>query len=696
MRRFFEPRSVVLIGVTRKSGVGAYNNFEMMLRYGYQGRVFIVHPKVPEILGCATYPDVASLPEIPDLAVISVGRDRVLPVFAECAAKGIERVIVISQGFADADERGRELQNELTELARKKKIRVAGPNTMGVVNAFNGFSTAFLDIQRDPAPPPLALVVQSGVFQVGYESFTGRLGKAIDIGNACDLDFVDLLEYLEDDPETQVIVLHMEGMMRGREFLKVASRVSRRKPIIVFKTGRSAVGARAALSHTGSLVGEDAVFDMAFAKAGLVRVRNMLELRSVVQAFLHFQPLKGPHLAVITASGACGIMTADSCEDYGLLLAPCPERIGAELENPHIAWHQLHNPVDIWPLGMVGGSFVEVFKRAARILLQDEDVDGILGIAPTVPSPFHKDIDMVAAVNEIRETDSTHKPIALWLYGGEQAKQCESLADAPDVACFGTIDEAVMGLAATYRYSIYQQQIREGRGLFEGSAGNTRRLVDLPSDALVVGEQAFELLRHYRIPVIPGEIATTAERAQSIAENVGYPVVLKIISPQWVHKSDWGGIRLNVGHAGQLAEAHAELEQSFQLRTPEGDLDGILVQKQAVGSELLLGIKRDPQFGPILVVGMGGIYTEIFQDVARALLPIDTDEAEAMLRSLRIHPILGGTRGQQGVDLKSLTAAMLALSQLAVDYPEIAELDLNPVVAGPDGCWCVDCRIVTG
>jgi acetyltransferase len=294
----------------------------MMLRYGYQGRIYVVNPKVAEILGHRTYSQVGDLPEAPDLAVISVGRENVLPVFAACVEHGIRHVIVISQGFADADQRGRLLQTELQALAQAGKVRVVGPNTLGIVNAFNGFSTAFIDIPRDPLPPPLTIVVQSGVFQVGLESFTGRLGKGIDIGNTSDVDFVDVLEYLEHDPQTQIIVLHVEGMRRGREFLHTVSRVARHKQVIVLKTGRSAAGAKAALSHTGSMVGEDAAFDAACARAGMIRVRNIIELRAVCQAFLHFRSMSGPKLAVVTASGALGIMTADACEDYGL--GTCP------------------------------------------------------------------------------------------------------------------------------------------------------------------------------------------------------------------------------------------------------------------------------------------------------------------------------------------------------------------------------------
>ena len=443
---------MALIGVTRQTGPGAFNNLEMLQRYGYSGKIYLVHPQVQEILGQKTFPQVADLPEAPELAVISLGRDRVLSVFRDCLHRGIRRLVVISQGFADADARGGELQAQMVELAHEHGARVVGPNTMGVVNAFSGFSSAFVDIPREVAPPPLTLVVQSGVFQAGYHNLTGRLGKSIDIGNGCDVDFVDLLEFLENDPQTQIIMLHMEGLKRGREFLEVAARITPQKPILVLKTGRSAAGAQAALSHTGSLVGEDAIFDLAFARAGLIRVRNLVELRAAAKAFLHFRPMAGPRLGMVTATGAFGIVAADACADYGLELAPFPEQIRAELEDPHIPWHHLRNPVDIWPLGMVAGSFSRVFAQAAQGLLRDERVDAVLGVAPSWDSPLHADIDMVAAVREIQAANPSQKPLALCPYGEATLRQSQALDREPGVACFATLDEAILGLAATWRW----------------------------------------------------------------------------------------------------------------------------------------------------------------------------------------------------------------------------------------------------
>jgi acetyltransferase len=694
MEAFLNPRSVVLIGVSRQSGPGAYNNLEMMQRYGYGGTIHLVHPKVEEILGHRTFPRVADLPETPELAVISVGRDRVLPVFRECAEKGIRNVIVISQGFSDADEAGTALQEELVAIAREHGVRVLGPNTMGVLNGFAHFSTGFVDIAQDPSPPPLTMVAQSGVFQVGYESFTHRMGKAVDVGNGCDIDFVDVLEYLERDPETRVIFIHMEGLKRGREFLNVAARIARVKPIIILKTGRSEAGAEAALSHTGSLVGEDAVIDAAFRRAGLIRVRNMIELKAVCQAFLHFSTMNGPRIGVVTATGACGIMTADACEDYGLELAPFPEAIRDGLENRHIAWHKLRNPVDLWPLGMVSGSFTSVLKQAVKGLLADQNVDAVLGIAPAMASPLHRDLDMVAAAKEINRDNPRGKPVALWLYGGDQGAQSAALEDETGVACFDSIDEALMGLSALLRWGRFQALPYEEQILFPPSASSVSRPVALPPGPVILGDEAEPLFKAYGVPTVPAELTSDVDAALEFARKTGFPVVLKILSQAWIHKSDRGGIRLNLRDEDELRRSYDDLLSHFRSATPSAVLDGILVQKQARGFEILMGLKKDPQLGPVVVVGMGGIYTEVFRDVARGVAPLSRSDARKMLQSLRCFPILSGIRGQQGVNIGAVEDLLISLSRMAMDYPEIQEMDLNPVLANPVECWCVDSRLV--
>jgi acyl-CoA synthetase (NDP forming) len=339
MRELFEPRSVVLVGVSRQTGVGTYNGLEMLLRYGFQGKVYVVHPKAEEILGLKVYPRIQNLPEVPELAVIAVGRDSVLPVAEECFAKGIRWLVIITQGFADADTQGKKLQAKLVAAARQHQAHIVGPNTMGVLNAFTCFSTAFVDLICPADPPPVSLVAQSGAPQVGSESFTGPLGKAVDLGNAADVGFVEVLEYLEQDPQTRVIALHIEGLTEGRRFLVAAARVNRHKPLVILKTGVSQAGAKAALSHTGSMVGQDQVFTAACTRAGLTRVHSALDMQDTIQAFRKLPPLRGPRVGIATPSGALGIIALDAISREGLVPGPLPESIIQEVEPQGPYWH---------------------------------------------------------------------------------------------------------------------------------------------------------------------------------------------------------------------------------------------------------------------------------------------------------------------------------------------------------------------
>lgn len=683
MKAFLEPKSVALIGASRRGGPGAYNNLEMMLRYGYGGEIFVVHPSVEEILGHRTFPSVGALPKAPDLAVISVGRESVLEVVTRCAEHGIGHVIVISQGFADADEHGRRMQDELTAVANRGGTRILGPNTMGALDAFGGFSTAFLDLPRPADPPPLALVAQSGVFQVGPREFIGELGKALDVGNSCDVDCVEGLELFEDDPQIEVIALYIEGVTRGRLFLETAARVARKKPLIVLKAGRSDAGAAAAMSHTGCLVGEDAVFDAVLERAGAVRVESLVELRAACRAFQHFKPMAGPRVAVVTCTGAAGIIGADACEDHGLELAPFPEALRDELKIPRLDWYRLDNPADIWPPAMASGEYIDFTKRCVSGLVRDESVDGVVAILVAMEAELHRDHDLVALARGISENNPSGKPVALWLYGSGAGRRSAEINEArlPGVACFGDLDMAMMALSAMRRF--HELRSREIPSIPEHSR---------PAGPLV-GEAAEDLLRDYGLVCAPGGVVGTSEEAVTLAEELGYPVVMKIASPDWLHKSDRGGILLDLRDGGTVEAGFDTLRKKFDEHTPAGILDGIQVQHQVRGIELLLGVKRDAQFGSVVAVGMGGIYTEILKDVVHELVPVSMKIAERMLSRLRMAPLLEGARGRL-VDRPAVIDAIIALSKLALEHPEIAEMDLNPVIVNADGCFCVDARII--
>lgn len=691
MELFFNPRSIVLIGVPRQTGVGAYNGLEMMLRFGYQGRIFVVHPQAPEILGYQTYARGGDLPETPDLAIIALARDRVLHVLEDCLDRGIRRFVIISQGFADADDKGKTLQSRLVALAKEQGARIIGPNTMGVMNNYAGFTTAFVDVPRLADPPPVTLIAQSGAPQVGSESFTGPLGKAIDLGNACDVGFGELLEYLERDPETRIIALHMEGLTQGRRFLEIASRLSRQKPIVVLKTGRSAAGARAALSHTGSLVGEDEVFTAAFERAGVIRVQDAPDFLDTLQALRKLPPLKGPRIGIATPSGALGIIALDALSAAGLVPGPLPEAVREAVEPQGPYWHRLHNPVDLWPIGMKTGDFLRIAHETITGFLADSAIDGVLAMLPGLSSPLHRNNlatpEFMATLNLAQHG----KPLVVAFYGDYRDTLRQNLDKVPGVACFCSVEQAVHALARLHQYHKIQTRPPEPFTLEANPSPNAAAAPRPP----LQGQAALRFLeREAGIPTAPGVLVQDDETAAAAARELGFPVVLKVIAGAWLHKSDRGGVLLNLASDRGVRRGFRDLMARVRQETPHAALDGILVQKQMKGREVLLGIKQDATFGPVVVCGLGGTYTELWQDTAQTLAPVDLDQAHALLARLKSYPLLTGFRGEPPVDLDAVARAIVNLSRLALEHPRLQELDINPLMAAPEGCLAVDARIV--
>lgn len=702
MRKFFDPKSVAVIGVPRKTGTGAYNNVEAIINYGYKGHIYPVNPKAEEICGLKSYPSVLEVPQPVDLAVISVGRDRVLPIFEECVQAGIQRVIIVSQGFAEADARGAKLQEQIVSLAREHEVRVLGPNTMGVLNNFRNLNISFGSRSVSEKVPQVSLISQTGMMlwapvRFGYQDW----GKAIDIGNSCDVDFVDALEYFDNDPETQVIVMHMEGIKRGEEFLKTAARITNHKPVIVLKTGRSKAGAKSAVSHTASLVGEDEVFDAAFRRAGIIRVKNGSELRDAVRALLLLQEMEGPRLGIITITGAAGIMSLDACEDFGLRPADIPPTLSQKLEEGMPDWLRIENPADIWPVAMIGGNFVEIYGKTIAQLLQSPEVDGILAIAYATlssDSSFYPFLGLIDAIAEIRHKTGSNKPIAIWTYLEDIASvatitdKCESI---PGAACFDSVEQAVQGLSFCYRY----HRIRHRKVPYIRSFPIDRQHLDPLLKRgrvrkILTGEDALSLLAAFGIPVVRGLLVRNWEELEAASGNLIYPLVLKPADSRFLHKSEWGGVMTGIGDLDELRRAFHTITENVRSRDPAARIDTFHLQEQAVGKELLLGLKRDPQFGQIIACGFGGIYTEVFQDISREIVPVDRSQAEKMLQSLKIYPLLQGVRGEAGVKMEALIETLERLSFLAGVVPDIAELDINPLLAAGDGCKAADSRIL--
>jgi len=695
MHKFMDPASVALIGTPRRTGAGAFNNAEMMLRYGFRGRIYPVNPAGGDILGMKIHPALADIPEPVDLAVISVGRDRVAAAFEDCIRAGIRRVIVISQGFADADERGRRLQDALAARARESGVRVMGPNTLGVVNNFRRFNTAFIDIPFPERFLPVSLVAQTGVLQVASRNLAWHdIGKAIDVGNACDLDIADALDYLADDPETKVIVVHMEGLKRGPAFLESAGRASRLKPVIAIKTGRSAAGAKAALSHSGSLVGEDDVYDAAFERSGVLRVGTGGQMRDAIHALAVLGEMEGPRLGVVTATGAGGIMAADACEGRGLVFGEMPAGLREKLLAGLPGWVHVTNPIDIWPIGMLGGRYEEAFRLSLTEMLKSPGIDGVLAVFIVSGSPLHGDLDLEQAVEKARRESGTLKPVAAWPYL-DSAAAVDRFERVPRVACFDSIEQAVEGLSYSYRYHRLRRRgtprpraFPVDRARAGGLAAKGRR------EGVLLGQDALELLGCYGIPAARGIEAGSLTALVRAARAMKPPFVLKLAGRAFLHKSEWGGIVTGIGTLAGLKAARKGIAENVRAKDPGLRIEAFHLQEQAAGREILLGLKRDPVFGHVLACGQGGVYTEVFRDVSRDLVPVDGAAARAMLESLKIWPLLRGVRGEKGADTEAIVGAIERLSFFASENPDVAELDINPVMASLEGCVAVDARIL--
>ena len=695
MQKFLDPSSVALIGVPRNTGSGTFNNAEVMMRYGFEGKIFPVNPNAREICGLKAYSSITDVPETVDLAVISVGRERVLPMLDQCISAGIRRVVIITQGFADADQKGKEMQEEIVARAKANGVRILGPNTMGVLNNFRKFTTSFVDVVRPEIFSPVSLIAQTGLFQVASQDMTYKhWGKAIDIGNGCDIDEVDAISYLADDPETKFIVVHMEGIKRGAEFLKLAAQTTRRKPVILLKTGRSQAGAKAALSHTGSLVGEDDVFDAVCKRAGLIRVKSSADLKDAIRAVLLMEEMKGPRLGVVTASGACGIMTADASDDYGLELTKLPEGWADRLKEGLPDWISVSNPIDIWPIGMIGGNYTGAYGTALTELLRSKDVDGVLGVLPVPDSPLHRNLNMVKCMKDARKNSGNMKPLALWPYM-DVSSFIDKFESIPGVACFDTVEQAVKGLSFCYRNHQAKKRHVPVQREFPVDHKKLGTIADKGrKERLLVGDEALLLLDLFGIPVVKSDIARGRKELENIASSMTYPLVLKLTGAAFLHKTEWGGVVTGIRDLKDLHRAFDRIVHNVSTRQTDVKVESVQVQEHIHGHELLLGLKRDHEFGHVVACGLGGIYTEVFKDISRAIVPVDQEEADGMLASLKIAPILKGLRGEAGIDWKGLVEILERLSFLASTLSDISELDINPVIATSNKCIAVDARIL--
>lgn len=693
-KKLTEPSSVALVGVTSRTGQGSNSPLEVLLKQSYRGRIYPVNPKGGEILGIRAYTSLLDVPEIPDLAVICAPRDAVVELFGQCAAKGVAVVIITAQGFLDGDEQGRLMQQELFELAAANNIRVLGPNTLGIVNNYHNFCTSFMDFVNPVKP--IGITCQTGTFFLGASQLCTGIGIIVDSGNTTDISVTDVIGHLARDPHLKVINIHMESLHDGAGFMEAARGAVEMKPVIIYKTGVSPAGLLAVSSHTGSLAGEDRVFDAAFKQCGLLRAADVEEIGDLNKAFCTFSGINGNRVGLISISGGAGVWAVDACTRFGLEIAKFSQATIDKLEGLFPSWAHCGNPLDIWPASIYHG-YLHCCRQALETYMEDPEIDAVILMTGSFLEPEKDFLDVTGLIREFAGR-YPEKPVAVTSWGNYYRYYEEEVEKDGTAVYYFSVDRAARALAGLYKYyrliknkergmvtlPVHPGQ-KEAAGILAGKTGNLSQA------------DAFRLLEAYGVAAVRWGQTRDLEGALELAARIGYPVTMKILSPDIVHKSDVGGVRLNIQNAGDLESAYKTMHTEIGRKQPGARLEGVIIQEYVTGgTELLLGSRRDPTFGPVLAFGAGGVFTEILDDVSLRIPPLSREEIKAMIEETKVSRILAGARGTAAVDIELLVDCLAALAALMLANPDISEIDLNPVLAGADRVAALDARVILG
>jgi acetyl coenzyme A synthetase (ADP forming)-like protein len=692
IERIFRPRSVAVVGASNRAGTIGNALVRNLLQYEYAGPVYPVNPRHAVVCSVPCYAALRDIPREVDLVLVAVPAPQVPDVVRQCAAKHVHAVVILSAGFAETGPHGRELEAQLLDLTRRHGLRLVGPNCLGLINTepavrFNGTFA--------PLPPlagRVALSSQSGALGIAMLGLARelRLGLSqfISVGNKADISSNDVLHFWGDDPNTDVVLLYMESFGNPKKFSRIARRVGRKKPIVVLKSGTSKAGARAAGSHTGALAGDAVVGRTLMEQAGIVQTDTMETFFHAAKV-LGTQPLpRGRRLGILTNAGGPGILSADRAEAEGLPVPQLSRALQDDLRRNLPATAGVQNPVD-----MVASATAAQYEACLTALLAGDEVDLVLVMF--IPPMVTRTTDVVQAILRARAAAAAaDKPLVACIMGGPGQEAELDPLEAARIPTFRFPEEAVLALAQLTRYADWRREPKGARKRFpDASTATAREIVrahagEDPARPPVWLPPApgFALLRAYGIPTVPTRHAADAAAAAAAAAALGFPVALKLSSATITHKTELKGVRLGLRSAAEVRAAYADLETHLERLGRRGEMDGVLIQPMAEeGLEVVLGMSQDPQFGPVLMVGLGGIYLELFKDVQFALHPVTDRDVSKMIDRLRARPIFDGYRGGPARDLDALREMLLRLSQLVEDHPQVRDIDLNPVLLGAAG-----------
>lgn len=679
---FTNPRGVAVVGASASPEKLGFQVLDNIIRYGYKGGIYPINPKADEILGLRAYPSVKDINGPVDLAVILVPSKAVPPVLEECGQKGLKGAVIITAGFREVGKEGKALEQQLIEIASRYGMKLIGPNVLGIIDTVANLNASFA--AGIPRRGHIAFMSQSGALCTSVLDFALGQGTGFSrfysIGNKADLNEIDFLKAWQHDPETNVIAAYLEGITNGPEFMRVARKVSREKPIVAIKSGTTSAGSRAVSSHTGTLAGSEKAYDAAFKQSGIVRAGSVQDLFDYSQAFAR-QPIpQSDAVAVVTNAGGPGIMASDAIERCGMRLASLTPEIQQELRAALPAAASVVNPIDV-----LGDAPADRYALAIEGALRDPNVGMVLVVL--TPQTTTQIPETAKLLGEL--ASRYQKPAFAAFMGDLAIREAVEILTDYSIPNYPVPERAVAAMNAMWKHRQWTNLPELSIEHFDVDKSVVRKILDqvrTDGRATAGDAEAREVLEAYGIPLPKTALAKNADEAVAYAEKIGYPVVMKIASPDILHKTDIGGVKLNLTSAAEVRDAFDLIMYRAVRHMPDANIWGCQIQQMVKGGrETIIGVNRDPQFGPLLMFGLGGVYVEAFKDVTFRVAPIDRREAKEMISEIRSYALLRGVRGEPPADIDGIVDTLLRVSQLVTDFPEIVELDINPLLAFPAG-----------
>lgn len=693
LEQIFAPSSVAVVGASPDSGRLGHQVLKNIVENGYRGAVYPIHPTAESVLDLKAYPSVGAVPGDVELAVIVIPPQFVLAVVEECGRKGVRGLIVITAGFREVGGEGKQLEEQLIALVQQYHMRMVGPNCLGIIDTISDLNASFAALM--PADGEIAFMSQSGALCTAILDWSKAqdigFSRFVSLGNKADVDEVALLQAWGNDPTNKVILAYLEGINDGPAFVQVAREVTKRTPVIAIKSGTTAAGTKAISSHTGSLAGSESAYEAAFQQSGILRARSMEQLFDFALVFAYQPLIAGPRIAIVTNAGGPGIIATDAIERVGLKMAEFTTETIQHLQRDLPPTANVFNPIDI-----IGDARSDRYRVALTAALADPNVDGVLVLlTPQAQSDLPETADLIVEL-----AADQPKPVITSFMGAASLGPALEILNRERIPNFPFPERAVAAFHAMARHRQWRDKTPPEYVRFEADRERVRELFEQvrSSGRVELGEiEAREVMEAYGMRLPKSQLARSPEEAAQIAGEIGYPVVMKISSPDILHKSDIGGVKVGIDNAAEARDSYELIDYRARKYSPNANIWGVLVQEMAPkGREVLVGVSRDPQFGPLIGFGMGGIYVEVLKDVAFRLAPLSRQDVREQMRSIRTFPLLQGVRGEAPADLAVTEEIVLRVSQLVEDFPEIVEMDINPLVVynRGEGAIVLDARII--